>query len=136
MINFTPINKKVRRTLAKRSEALVRDSVSDPFAPVSEDLISTTSRSIWVKMFSPVLVKKEGQLVEGARIFGDFTAKNLNKRLAVVLDGKVYSAPYIRERIGGGSGQISGNFTLDEAGSVAIALRSGALPARLMKSSS
>ena len=70
MINFTPINKKVRRTLAKRSEALVRDSVSDPFAPVSEDLISTTSRSIWVKMFSPVLVKKEGQLVEGARIFG------------------------------------------------------------------
>jgi len=70
MINFTPINKKVRRTLAKRSEALVRNSVSDPFAPVSEDLISTTSRSIWVKMFSPVLVKKEGQLVEGARIFG------------------------------------------------------------------
>ena len=70
MINFTPINKKVRRTLAKRSEALVRDSVSDPFAPVSEDLISTTSRSIWVKMFSPVLIKKEGQLVEGARIFG------------------------------------------------------------------
>ena len=70
MINFTPINKNVRRTLAKRSEALVRDSVSDPFAPVSEDLISTTSRSIWVKMFSPVLVKKEGQLVEGARIFG------------------------------------------------------------------
>ena len=70
MINFTPINKNVRRTLAKRSEALVRDSVSDPLAPVSEDLISTTSRSIWVKMFSPVLVKKEGQLVEGARIFG------------------------------------------------------------------
>jgi preprotein translocase subunit SecD len=66
---------------------------------------------------------------EGARIFGDFTGKNINKRLAVVLDKKVYSAPYIRERIGGGSGQISGNFTLDEAGSVAIALRSGALPA-------
>ena len=70
MINFTPINRNVRRTLSKRAEALVRDSVADPFAPVSEDLISTTSRSIWVKMFSPVLVKKEGQLVEGARIFG------------------------------------------------------------------
>jgi len=65
----------------------------------------------------------------GAKVFGDFTAKSINKRLAVVLDGKVFSAPYIRERIGGGSGQISGGFTLDEAGNVAIALRSGALPA-------
>ena len=65
----------------------------------------------------------------GAKIFGDFTGKNVGKRLAVVLDGKVYSAPNIRERIGGGSGQISGGFTLAEAGNVAIALRSGALPA-------
>jgi preprotein translocase subunit SecD len=65
----------------------------------------------------------------GARIFGDFTAKNIGNRLAVVLDGKVYSAPNIKERIGGGSGQISGGFTLAEAGNVAIALRSGALPA-------
>ncbi len=65
----------------------------------------------------------------GARIFGDFTAKSVGKRLAVVLDGKVYSAPNIRERIGGGSGQISGGFTVVEAGNVAIALRSGALPA-------
>ncbi|MGD9553571.1 MAG: protein translocase subunit SecD [Arcobacteraceae bacterium] len=65
----------------------------------------------------------------GARIFGEFTANNIGKRLAVVLDGKVYSAPNIRERIGGGSGQISGGFTLVEAGNVAIALRSGALPA-------
>ena len=66
---------------------------------------------------------------EGGKIFGDFTGKNVGKRLAVVLDGKVYSAPVIRERIGGGSGQISGGFTLAEAGNVAIALRSGALPA-------
>lgn len=65
----------------------------------------------------------------GARIFGDFTSKSVGKRLAVVLDGKVYSAPNIRERIGGGSGQISGGFTVIEAGNVAIALRSGALPA-------
>jgi preprotein translocase subunit SecD len=65
----------------------------------------------------------------GAKVFGDFTAKSVGKRLAVVLDGKVFSAPVIRERIGGGSGQISGNFTVNEAGNVAIALRSGALPA-------
>ena len=65
----------------------------------------------------------------GAKVFGDFTAKSVGKRLAIVLDGKVYSAPNIRERIGGGSGQISGGFTTVEAGNVAIALRSGALPA-------
>ncbi|RXJ81441.1 protein translocase subunit SecD [Arcobacter sp. F2176] len=65
----------------------------------------------------------------GAKVFGDFTAKSVGKRLAIVLDGKVYSAPNIRERIGGGSGQISGGFTVVEAGNVAIALRSGALPA-------
>lgn len=64
---------------------------------------------------------------KGAKIFGDFTTKNIGKRLAVVLDKKVYSAPVIRERIGGGSGQISGGFTMQEAQSVAIALRSGAL---------
>jgi preprotein translocase subunit SecD len=64
---------------------------------------------------------------EGAEIFGDFTGKNVGKRLAIVLDGKVYSAPNINERIGGGSGQISGNYTVVEAKDLAIALRSGAL---------
>ncbi|QOP41782.1 protein translocase subunit SecD [Sulfurimonas marina] len=64
---------------------------------------------------------------EGAEIFGDFTGKSVGKRLAIVLDGKVYSAPNINERIGGGSGQISGNYTVLEAKDLAIALRSGAL---------
>lgn len=64
---------------------------------------------------------------EGAKIFGDFTASNVGNRLAIVLDNKVYSAPNIRERIGGGSGQISGGFSVKEAHDVAIALRSGAL---------
>ena len=64
---------------------------------------------------------------EGAEIFGDFTGRSVGKRLAVVLDGKVYSAPNINERIGGGSGQISGNYTVMEAKDLSIALRSGAL---------
>ncbi|WP_331774212.1 protein translocase subunit SecD [Sulfurospirillum sp. 1612] len=64
---------------------------------------------------------------EGAKIFGDFTAKNVGNHLAIVLDNVVYSAPVIRERIGGGSGQISGGFSVKEAHDVAIALRSGAL---------
>jgi preprotein translocase subunit SecD len=64
---------------------------------------------------------------EGADIFGDFTGKNVGKRLAIVLDGKVFSAPNINERIGGGAGQISGNYSVLEAKDLAIALRSGAL---------
>ena len=64
---------------------------------------------------------------EGAKIFGDFSGKSVGKRMAIVLDNKVYSAPVIRERIGGGSGQISGDFTIQEANDIAIALRSGAL---------
>jgi len=63
----------------------------------------------------------------GAKIFGDFTGKSVGKRMAVVLDNKVYSAPNINERIGGGHVQISGRFTLSEAHDLAIALRSGAL---------
>lgn len=66
---------------------------------------------------------------KGAKIFGDFSGKNIGKRMAIVLDGKVYSAPVIRERIGGGSGQISGGFSVAEASDLAIALKSGALPA-------
>lgn len=65
----------------------------------------------------------------GAKIFGDFSGKNVGKRLAVVLDKKVYSDPVINERIGGGSGQISGHFTPKEASDLAIALRSGSLSA-------
>lgn len=64
---------------------------------------------------------------EGAAIFGDFTGRSVGKRLAIVLDGKVYSAPNINERIGGGSGQISGDYSVMEAKDLAIALRSGAL---------
>ncbi|MGP1561800.1 MAG: protein translocase subunit SecD [Helicobacteraceae bacterium] len=68
---------------------------------------------------------------QGAKIFGDFSGKNVGKRLAVVLDNKVYSDPVINERIGGGSGQISGHFTLKEASDLAIALRSGSLSAKV-----
>ena len=64
---------------------------------------------------------------EGAQIFGDFTGKNVGKRMAIVLDGLVYSAPVINERIGGGHVQVSGNYTVNEANDLSIALRSGAL---------
>jgi preprotein translocase subunit SecD len=65
----------------------------------------------------------------GARLFDQVTAGNVGKRFAVVLDGKVHSAPVIRERISGGSAQISGSFTEKEASDLALVLRAGALPA-------
>ncbi|WP_035588372.1 protein translocase subunit SecD [Hippea jasoniae] len=66
---------------------------------------------------------------EGARIFAKFTATHIGKRLAIVLDNVIYSAPVIQSRIGGGRGQITGNFTLEEAHDLALVLRSGSLPA-------
>ena len=65
----------------------------------------------------------------GARLFDQITAENVKKRLAIVLDDNVYSAPVIQERISGGKAQISGSFTPDEAADLAIVLRAGALPA-------
>ncbi|MFM7083929.1 MAG: protein translocase subunit SecD [Hyphomicrobium sp.] len=67
----------------------------------------------------------------GARKFGSFTKENVGRPFAIVLDDKVISAPIIREPILGGTGQISGNFTVESANNLAIQLRSGALPAKL-----
>jgi preprotein translocase subunit SecD len=66
---------------------------------------------------------------EGARRFERITSENVGKRLAIVLDNTVYSAPVIRERISGGQAQITGSFTTEEARDLAIVLRAGALPA-------
>lgn len=65
----------------------------------------------------------------GAKLFDQITAANVGKRFAIVLDNNIYSAPVIRERISGGSAQITGSFTEKEASDLAIVLRAGALPA-------
>jgi preprotein translocase subunit SecD len=65
----------------------------------------------------------------GAKAFGELTEANVGKRLAIVLDGNVHSAPVIRERIPSGRAQITGGFTTQEATDLAIVLRAGALPA-------
>ena len=67
----------------------------------------------------------------GAKRFGKATSTGIGKRLAIVLDGKVISAPVIRDTIATGSGQISGGFTFQSATDLALLLRSGALPAPL-----
>ena len=66
---------------------------------------------------------------KGAQIFERITGDNVHKRLAIVLDNTVYSAPVIQDRIAGGKAVITGNFTLNEAKDLAIALRAGSLPA-------
>jgi preprotein translocase subunit SecD len=67
----------------------------------------------------------------GTRRFAHVTADNIGRPFAVVIDDQVVSAPVIREPITGGSGQISGNFTLEDANRIAMLLRSGTLPGRL-----
>ena len=67
----------------------------------------------------------------GAKRFGKATSNGIGKRLAIVLDGKIISAPVIRDTIATGSGQISGGFTFQSATDLALLLRSGALPAPL-----
>jgi len=68
---------------------------------------------------------------KGAREFDRITAENVKKRMAIVLDNTIYSAPVIQERISGGRAQITGSFTMQEANDLAIVLRAGALPAPL-----
>ena len=68
---------------------------------------------------------------KGAREFERITEENVKKRMAIVLDNTIYSAPVIQERIGGGRAQITGTFTTQEANDLAIVLRAGALPAPL-----
>jgi len=68
---------------------------------------------------------------EGARRFGQATQENVGKPFAIVLDNEVLSAPVIREPILGGTGQISGSFTVEQVNDLAIQLRSGELPGKL-----
>ena len=67
----------------------------------------------------------------GSQKFGKITTQNVGKRIAIVLDNKIISAPVIREPITGGSGSISGNFSFQEVTDLALLLRSGALPTPL-----
>jgi len=93
--------------------------------PVLDGSMMTDARVAYDQSHQPIISFTLNSA--GAKIFGKFSGDNVGNRMAVVLDNAVYSAPVIRERIGGGHGQISGGFTIQEAHDVAIALRSGAL---------
>ena len=68
---------------------------------------------------------------KAARVFASYTAQNIGRRFAIVLDNEIITAPVIRGTIPGGSGQISGNFTTESANELAVLMRAGALPAEI-----
>jgi preprotein translocase subunit SecD len=96
-------------------------------ALLTGDLLTSAQVQINNQTNEPVVSIEFDQ--EGARLFGEATAANVGRRLTIVLDNTIYSAPVIREKILGGKAQISGSFTMEEARDLAIVLRAGALPA-------
>ena len=103
-----------RPYLVKKRAVLTGDLLTD--ARVSIDQFNQSFVSI---TFDPT----------GAQMFAKVTAENVKKRLAIILDNVIYSAPVIQESIPSGRAQISGNFTTQDANDLAIVLRAGALPA-------
>jgi preprotein translocase subunit SecD len=97
-------------------------------AVVTGDMLTGAQQSFDENGRPDISMRFNGQ---GARRFGDATAQNIGKRFAIVLDGRVIEAPTIQGAIPGGNGQITGNFTEESAGNLALLLRSGALPAKL-----
>jgi preprotein translocase subunit SecD len=119
---------------AKKYGDVILEDVKDPKIkylvkeiPILDGSMLTDAKAVFDRNGRPIITFTLNG--EGAKIFANFTQKAAptRDRLAIVLDNKVYSAPHVNERIGGGSGQISGGFTINEANDIAIALRSGAL---------
>ena len=129
-----PLQEAAAGRIPPGSELLPSEEPSEPVqlvkrrAVVSGEML-TDARLSFDQAGQPVVsFRFNGQ---GARRFGDATADNTGKRFAIVLDGKIISAPRINEPIRGGSGQISGNFPESSANELAVLLRAGALPAPL-----
>ncbi len=100
----------LKRTLLTGNELTDASVQADPNSPGNWQVAITFSAS-------------------GAQRFGEITEQNVGRHLAIILDGTVYSAPRINERIPGGRAVITGQFTVDQARDLAIVLREGALPA-------
>lgn len=99
-----------------------------------EDLVLMSGDAIDSASMSIMDGKVEVQLTmtsDGAKLFQRITRENVGRKLAIILDDVVYSAPNINEEISGGRASISGGFTVEEARELAVVLRSGAMPARL-----
>ena len=96
-------------------------------AALTGDLLSDAKVSIDSRFSEPYVSISFN--ADGAKRFEEITAANVKKRLAIILDNTVYSAPVIQERIAGGNAQITGSFSMEEAKDLSIVLKAGALPA-------
>lgn len=152
----SPVAAELPASILPGEETLVFDKFKDKISSGDEILFQRIiNKETGAVTKKPILLKKEtlltGDLLSearvnidqrfnqpyvslnfnasGAKIFEDITAQNVKKRLAIILDGNVYSAPVIQERISGGNAQITGSFTMEEVKDLAIILRAGSLPA-------
>jgi len=91
------------------------------------DLLSDAKVSIDTRFSEPYVSLSFN--TAGANLFEEVTGANVKKRLAIILDNTIYSAPVIQEKIAGGNAQITGSFTMEEAKDLSIVLKAGALPA-------
>ena len=107
--------------------ALSGNQNNEPLLPGDVVVQASGERNMGTITNEPVVSMKMN--AEGAQKWAKITEENVGKSIAIVLDNLVYSAPNINERIAGGSSQISGNFTLDEAKDLANILQAGSLPA-------
>ena len=98
-------------------------------AVMTGDLLSEAKVSLDSRFSEPYVSMTFNE--EGAKRFDEITGANIKKRMAIILDNTVYSAPVIQDRISGGNAQITGNFNMDEAKDLSIVLKAGALPAPL-----
>ncbi len=116
--------KRVNREtgVVRKSPILVKKQ-----AALTGDLLSDAKVSLDSRFSEPYVSLSFN--AAGAKLFEEVTAANVKKRLAIVLDNTVYSAPVIQEKIAGGNAQITGHFTMEEAKDLSIVLRAGALPA-------
>ena len=154
----SPLAAQLPQSVAPSEEAALLQQFADKLSEGDEILFEKkTNRESGVVRKIPILLKKQavmtGDLLsearvsldnqfsepyvsitfneEGARRFEEVTGENVKKRMAIILDNTVYSAPVIQEKIAGGNAQITGNFNMDEAKDLTIVLKAGALPAPL-----
>jgi len=116
------------------SEVMAGDQYAPYYVVKKRALVSGEELTNAQQQFDPQSGHPVVQLqfnASGGRKFGDLTARNVGKRFAIVLDNKILSAPVINGPIPGGSGIITGNFTVESANELSLLLRSGALPAPL-----
>jgi preprotein translocase subunit SecD len=124
-----PLGTMITPSDERRGEAVTGDAPR-PYALIAEPALSgeaLVDASASFESGQPVVAFRFDS--EGAKRFGEITRENIGKQFAIVLDGKVITAPVIRSAILGGSGIIEGNFTAESASDLALLLRAGALPA-------